>query len=61
LVDWKHVKYVGNEGSICGCDYSGTIVKLGGPLKDSSKKVGDRVAGVVHGGKFLDKVRTIPF
>lgn len=37
-------------GSIIGCDFVGTVVKAGSAT--SRHKVGDRVFGVVHGGKF---------
>jgi NADPH:quinone reductase-like Zn-dependent oxidoreductase len=39
-------------GTICGADYAGEVVKIG-PRQDPnfSLKVGDRVAGIVHGGK----------
>ena len=39
-------------GTICGADYAGEVVKVGprqGP--NISLKVGDRVAGIVHGGE----------
>jgi NADPH:quinone reductase-like Zn-dependent oxidoreductase len=41
-------------GAIIGCDFSGTVVKLG-PNPKVSLRVGDRVAGCVHGGLFEDK------
>lgn len=34
---------------INGCDYAGTVVKLGSQLK-APLKIGDKVAGCVHGG-----------
>ena len=39
-------------GTICGADYAGEVVKVG-PRQDPSfsLKVGDRVAGIVHGGE----------
>ena len=40
--------YIGAPGSINGCDFSGHIVKIGKNV--SSPKVGDHVAGFVHGG-----------
>ncbi|KAJ9094733.1 hypothetical protein QFC21_005891 [Naganishia friedmannii] len=53
--DWKHSAFLSPPNVIIGCDYSGTIVKLGEELKNKDWKVGDHVAGVVHGGKFEDK------
>ncbi|KAJ9121300.1 hypothetical protein QFC24_004636 [Naganishia onofrii] len=53
--DWKHSAFLSPPNVIIGCDYSGTIVKLGDDLKNNDWKVGDHVAGVVHGGKFEDK------
>lgn len=41
--------------AIIGCDYSGTVVKLGNNVSNKNIKVGDRVAGCVHGGLFTDK------
>jgi NADPH:quinone reductase-like Zn-dependent oxidoreductase len=40
---------------IIGCDYSGVVVKLGEDLLNPDWKVGDQIAGMVHGGKFTDK------
>ena len=39
-------------GTICGADYAGEVVKIG-PRQDPefSLQVGDRVAGIVHGGE----------
>lgn len=39
-------------GTICGADYAGQVVKIG-PRQDPnfSLQVGDRVAGIVHGGE----------
>lgn len=48
--DWKHVRRnLVCDGCILGCDFSGTIEAIGNAV---SKKwvVGDRVAGVAHGG-----------
>jgi NADPH:quinone reductase-like Zn-dependent oxidoreductase len=41
-------------GAIIGCDFSGTVVKLG-PNPKVNLHVGDKVAGCVHGGLFEDK------
>jgi len=53
--DWKHAEFVGAPNSIVGCDYSGTVVKLGPGVVNHNIKVGDHVASCVHGGKFPDK------
>jgi NADPH:quinone reductase-like Zn-dependent oxidoreductase len=41
-------------GSIVGCDYAGTVASVGTQAK-GDWHVGDRVAGVVHGGIYPDK------
>jgi NADPH:quinone reductase-like Zn-dependent oxidoreductase len=38
---------------IIGCDYSGVVVEK--TLSTRTGKVGDQIAGMVHGGKFTDK------
>lgn len=48
--DWKHVyRNLVPDGCLIGCDFSGTIEAIGSAV---TKKwaVGDRVAGVAHGG-----------
>lgn len=52
--DWKHEAYFTPKDSLIGCDYSGTVVKLGSNLTQKLS-VGDKVAGWVHGGLFPDK------
>ena len=47
-----HTDYVGVAGSIIGCDFVGTVVSSGSP--SNKHKAGDRVFGVVHGGKYQD-------
>ncbi|KAH9928551.1 GroES-like protein [Epithele typhae] len=52
--DWKHVAYsAGIPGSILGCDFSGTVVKVGSAVQTVS--VGQSVTGFVHGGLFPDE------
>ncbi|KAJ3303846.1 hypothetical protein HDV03_003415 [Kappamyces sp. JEL0829] len=46
--DWKHVKYISPVGSVMGCDFAGRVVAVGS--RTEGYKVGDRVAGLVHGG-----------
>ncbi|KAI0780462.1 GroES-like protein [Trametes elegans] len=53
--DWKHADptyALGIPGTVLGCDFSGYVVKTGKNV--SSPKVGDHVAGFVHGGAFVD-------
>ena len=52
--DWKHSANMSPPGAILGCDFSGTVVKLG-PNPKVNLKVGDKVAGCVHGGLFENK------
>ena len=41
--------------AIIGCDLSGTVVSLGSSPTNKSIQIGDKVAGCVHGGLFVDK------
>ena len=47
------VERTGNAGTICGCDWSGYVVKLGENV--TSLAVGDHVAGFVQGGTYEDR------
>ncbi|KAK4057707.1 Zinc-binding oxidoreductase alcohol dehydrogenase [Microbotryomycetes sp. JL221] len=47
--DWKHRDFIGVPDSILGCDFAGEVVETGD--KVTNVKVGQRVAGFVHGGK----------
>ena len=47
------IKGVTHPGTICGCDWSGYVVKTGKDVKDVA--VGDHVAGFVHGGTYEDR------
>lgn len=52
--DFKHVDILSPRGAIIGCDYSGTVAKVG--LKaPGAWDVGQRVAGVTHGGLYPDR------
>lgn len=51
--DWKHADFLAPPGSIFGCDFAGTVVKVGGRAL-GGWKVGDRVGGFVHGGRYMD-------
>ncbi|KAL2785593.1 putative ToxD-like zinc binding oxidoreductase [Aspergillus keveii] len=52
-IDTKGIDVVSPWGSLVGCDYAGTVTKVG---KNASNrwKVGERVAGFVHGGQYKD-------
>lgn len=41
--------------AIHGFDFAGVVVALGEDLANSERKVGDLVAGMVHGGGYPDK------
>ena len=51
-----HVGALSEQGKGCtvGCDYSGTVVQLG-PKVTKDFKVGDRIAGFVHGVNAVEK------
>lgn len=53
--DWKHADMFSPEGALNGGDFSGVVVKLGDSPNNKDLKVGDKVAGVVHGGQFSDQ------
>lgn len=40
----------GDNGTLVGCDYAGTVVEVGKDVKRPFKK-GDRIAGFSHGGQ----------
>ena len=47
------LKYITKVGTIAGVDYAGVIVKIGSAV--TALAVGDRVAGIVHGGHYKDR------
>ncbi|KAG7571181.1 hypothetical protein FFLO_00854 [Filobasidium floriforme] len=56
--DWKHASIPGLSvpGAIIGCDFSGTVVTIPSICPNPNKlQVGDKIAGMVHGGKFPTK------
>lgn len=53
--DYKHSYCMSPPKALIGCDFSGTVVKLGSNTKNANIKVGDRVAASLHGGLFTDK------
>ncbi|EJD00001.1 dehydrogenase [Fomitiporia mediterranea MF3/22] len=50
--DWKSVTFVPTTGNVVGCDFAGIIEELGSEIPLDSHKVGDRVAGIVHGAAY---------
>ncbi|KAM0277203.1 hypothetical protein ACHAQH_005986 [Verticillium albo-atrum] len=52
--DFKHLDCISPPGSIIGCDYVGEIAQVGSNATNLWK-VGDRVAGSVHGGLYPDR------
>ncbi|KAL3458408.1 chaperonin 10-like protein [Aspergillus heterothallicus] len=52
-IDCKDIDVVSPWNSVAGCDYAGTVTKVG---SNAAKqwKVGDRIAGFVHGGQYRD-------
>ncbi|KAF2825876.1 GroES-like protein [Ophiobolus disseminans] len=52
--DVKHIDAISPPGSIVGCDFVGEVFKVGNNTA-RSWKIGDRVAGAVHGGLFPDR------
>ncbi|TFK92238.1 GroES-like protein [Polyporus arcularius HHB13444] len=53
--EWKFIDYkLGKPGSVLGADFSGIVVKTGKNVR-GGPKVGDHVAGIVHGGDVPDK------
>ncbi|KAL9615974.1 MAG: hypothetical protein Q9160_009098 [Pyrenula sp. 1 TL-2023] len=53
--DWKHLEGAENRsGHLSGCDYAGTVAAIS-DSHDVTKKweVGDRIAGMAHGGNGL--------
>ena len=63
--DWKHLDFYGKEGTTLGSDFMGTVIEKA-PDAGTNVKVGDRVAGMVHGGwevgvgAFAQYVVTLP-
>lgn len=48
--DWKAIETRSFPGAIAGCDYSGIVEEVGKAVTNDLK-VGDRVAGLIRGGK----------
>ncbi|KAF8168616.1 chaperonin 10-like protein [Mycena galopus ATCC 62051] len=47
--DWKTLLLHTRAGNILGCDFAGVIVDIGSQVATGGRKIGDRVAGFVHG------------
>ena len=52
--DFKHIDILSSGGAIIGCDYSGTVTKIGSKAP-GTWTIGDRVAGWTHGGLYTDR------
>jgi NADPH:quinone reductase-like Zn-dependent oxidoreductase len=52
-IDFKDIDFFSPRNRIAGCDYAGQVTKVG---KNAAQrwKVGDRIAGFVHGGLYPD-------
>lgn len=50
--DWKHIDFLATKGAIVGCDYSGIVEEVGSAVTNGLK-VGNKVAGFVHGSESL--------
>ncbi|KAK9371948.1 chaperonin 10-like protein [Lipomyces chichibuensis] len=53
-IDFKSVDLIASRGSVIGCDYAGEVVDVGKHAL-GMWKVGDRVAGFVHGGNYSNR------
>lgn len=53
-IDFKSIDLLASRESIIGCDYAGEVAEVGKNALDDWK-VGDRVAGFVHGGQYSDR------
>ncbi|KAG5788655.1 hypothetical protein H9Q69_012286 [Fusarium xylarioides] len=54
LTDFKHLDIISPPNSIIRCDYAGVVHQVSDSARDSWK-VGDRVAGAVHGRLYPDR------
>ncbi|KAF4630755.1 hypothetical protein G7Y89_g7387 [Cudoniella acicularis] len=53
-IDFISIDRLAPRGSVVGCDYAGEVAEVG-KNAPSSWKVGDRVAGFLHGGHYSDR------
>jgi NADPH:quinone reductase-like Zn-dependent oxidoreductase len=49
-VDWKTALYGKRAGVVSGCDFSGIVEEIGSNVPHGLRSVGERIAGLVHGG-----------
>ncbi|KFY27075.1 hypothetical protein V493_03710 [Pseudogymnoascus sp. VKM F-4281 (FW-2241)] len=52
--DFKHIDMLSPRNAVIGCDYAGVVSSVGKEAP-GGWEVGDRVAGVVHGGLYHDR------
>ncbi|WVW83493.1 hypothetical protein I302_105514 [Kwoniella bestiolae CBS 10118] len=52
--DWKLAAWISLDGALHGCDFVGTVVKLGSNLR-TSLELEDRIAGMILGGARKDR------
>lgn len=52
--DFKHIDLLAPKGAIIGCDFAGTVAKMGSKAP-GNWEIGDRAAGWVHGGLHFDR------
>lgn len=52
-IDFKDIDFISPRNSLIGCDYAGEVTEVG-KNAEQRWKVGDRVAGFVHGGMYPD-------
>ncbi|GKZ24858.1 hypothetical protein AbraIFM66951_001703 [Aspergillus brasiliensis] len=52
-IDFKNIDCFSPRNSVIGCDYAGEVVKVG-KASGQRWKVGDKIAGFVHGGLYPD-------
>ncbi|PCH33721.1 dehydrogenase [Wolfiporia cocos MD-104 SS10] len=48
--DWKTALLHQRKGNILGCDFAGTVVGIGSNVEPGLRKIGERIAAIVHGG-----------
>ena len=52
--DWKHIAGgLAADGGLSGCDFSGIVEEVGSAVTKPWKK-GDAIAGVAHGGNYVE-------
>lgn len=52
-IDFKDIDFISPRNSGIGCDYAGEVAKVG-EISGQRWKVGDKIAGFVHGGLYPD-------